>query len=280
MNTRIHAKRSIVCALAAVGLLAGCVQQLFYYPDRVLYETPDRAGLTFEEVSFPSRDGTRLAGWFIPARNTASPREAKGTVIHFHGNAQNISTHWRFIEWLPHAGYNAFVFDYRGYGASEGTPSPPGVFEDSRAAIGYVRSRPDVDATKLVIFGQSLGGVNAIVAVDKERPGVRALVVESAFASYSSIAGEKLKAAGMLVSDDYSADRFVAAIAPIPIIFVHGTDDTIVPFHHSERLFSLAREPKQLWTVPGGGHIEAFSERFGNRYRLRLLKFLSEQIGP
>ena len=72
-------------------LLGGCVQDVFYQPDHVLYETPDKAGLKFEEVRFSSKDGTRLVGWFISAVGVASPRDAKATVIQFHGNAQNLS---------------------------------------------------------------------------------------------------------------------------------------------------------------------------------------------
>jgi fermentation-respiration switch protein FrsA (DUF1100 family) len=266
--------------MLVAAVLGGCVHGAFYYPDRVLYETPARAGLQFEHVSFRSRDGTRLFGWFIPALGVASPREAKATVIHFHGNAQNMSAHWRFVDWLPRAGYNVFVFDYRGYGASEGEPGPLGLFEDSRAAIDHVRSRSDVDADKLVVFGQSLGGANAIAAVggDNHR-GIRAVVIEATFASYSSVASEKVAGAGALVTDDYSADRFVGRIAPVPIVFIHGTGDPVIAFSHSQRLFALARDPKAFWTVPGGGHIEAFGDRFGERYRRLLLRYLSEEIG-
>ena len=129
-------------------LLGGCVESMFYYPDRVRYETPDALGLRYERVRFQSTDGTALSGWFIPAAGRADPREAKGTVIHFHGNAQNMSSHWRFVAWLPKQDFNVFVFDYRGYGDSEGKPEPRGVFEDSGSAIDHVRSRADVDPAR------------------------------------------------------------------------------------------------------------------------------------
>jgi uncharacterized protein len=272
--------RSVPSLVLLVFALAGCVQDAFYHPDRVLYDTPRSAGFAFEPVSFASADGTRLTGWFIPAVGVASPRDAKATVIHFHGNAQNMSAHWTFVRWLPPAGYNVFVFDYRGYGASEGRPDPRGLFDDSRAALDYVRSRADVDPARLVVFGQSLGGTNAIDAVASgDRRGVRAVVIEATFASYSAIANEKIASAGSLVSDDYSAERFVARIAPIPILFIHGTEDPVIPYSHSERLFALAGEPKALWTVPGGGHTEAFGDRFGERYRSLLLHYLADEIG-
>ena len=267
-------------AAAAVTLLAGCAEQFFYHPDRVIYETPARAGLAFEDVRFQSRDGTRLTGWFLPAIGVSSPRAAKATVVHFHGNAQNMSTHWRFVDWLPRAGYNVFVFDYRGYGGSEGSPTPLGLVEDSQAAIRHVRSRADVDGDKLVLFGQSLGGTNAIAALGSgDRQGVRAAIIESTFASYSSIASEKVYGGGMLMSDTYSADRFIAALVPIPVLFIHGTNDGVIPAHHSERLFALAGQPKAFWKIDGGGHTEAFGARYGEQYRARLLKYLSDNAG-
>src|SRR4051812_22313310 len=99
--------------------------QNFYFPDRIKYDTPERARLAFEDVRFASADGTLLSGWFIPAIG-----EAKGTVVHMHGNAQNMTAHWGYAEWLPARGYNLFCFDYRGYGQSQGRPDPKGVFED------------------------------------------------------------------------------------------------------------------------------------------------------
>src|ERR1041384_5905226 len=124
----------------ALGCLTGCAQGAFYHPDRGLHDPPARLGLKYEQVTFASQDGTRLVGWFIPARGYADPKRAKGTVVHFHGNAQNLSAHWQFVDWLPQRGFNLFVFDYRGYGASQGSPEPKGVFEDSLAALDYARA--------------------------------------------------------------------------------------------------------------------------------------------
>src|SRR5262245_9102597 len=97
-----------VLGMAAALLLTGCVEQSFFYPDRVVYSTPDAAGLDYEAVTFASRDGTQLSGWFIPASGHRDPRIAKGTVVHFHGNAQNMTSHWQFVSWLPKRGYNLF----------------------------------------------------------------------------------------------------------------------------------------------------------------------------
>jgi fermentation-respiration switch protein FrsA (DUF1100 family) len=270
-------------ALCAVPLfLGGCVQSMFYYPDRVRYETPDALGLRYESVQFKSADGTRLSGWFIPAVGRQNPKEAKGTVVHFHGNAQNMTSHWRFVSWLPKQDYNVFVFDYRGYGESEGKPEPKGVFEDSGAALNYVRSRGDVDPERLFVFGQSLGGTNAIAVVGSgNRAGVKAAAIESTFYSYSSIANDKLMGAGLLVGNDYAASKFVAAISPIPLLLIHGTADDAIPHTHSQRLLAEAREPKRLIEVPGAGHLDPMSApRFGTTYQQALTDFFDASMRP
>jgi fermentation-respiration switch protein FrsA (DUF1100 family) len=260
--------------------ISGCVDGFFYYPTRYTYSTPDRYGIPFEAVTFVSGDGVKLSGWFLPACNTAGVADAlgaKGTIVHFHGNAENMTSHWQFVGWLPTRGFNVFVFDYRGYGASEGKPSRRGLFLDSQAALNYVRTRPDVDATKLFVFGQSLGGNNAIAAVASgNRAGVRALAEESTFYSYSHIANQKIPGAGLLVGSEYAAGGYVAALAPIPLLMIHGRSDPVVPYENATRLFAAAREPKTLITIEGGGHIDAMSKERGDVYRDRLVRFFEE----
>lgn len=256
--------------------LFGCLENLFYYPDNILYDSPKRLGLKYEEITFNSSDGTKLSGWFIPARGF---KKSKGTVIHFHGNAQNMSAHWQFVEWLPDSGYNLFVFDYRGYGKSEGKPNPKGVFEDSNSAVNYVRSRKDIDPAKLIVFGQSLGGANAIAVVGSgNKSGVVAVAIEATFYSYSAIANDKFSFSGSLLYDTYSPDRYIAEISPIPFLLIHGTADAVIPYHHSTQLMAKAKEPKKLITVNGGQHIDSLTSRFSDTYKNMLLKFFEESL--
>jgi fermentation-respiration switch protein FrsA (DUF1100 family) len=135
-----------------------------------------------------------------------------------------------------------------------------------------------------VVFGQSLGGAIAIynVARSPYRQHIRALVVESAFASYRQIAREKLAdfwltwplqyPLSWTVSDEYSPSKAVAGVSPIPLLIIHGDHDPIVPVGHGKRLFELAQEPKQLWIVSGGGHIQAFQRQ---SYRDRFVNYLT-----
>lgn len=270
--------------LAPALLCQGCVGGLFYYPDKEVYDTPARHGLPFEEVTFASKDGTRLSGWFIPAVG-----KAKGTVIHFHGNAQNMTAHFGFVSWLPAEGFNLFVFDYRGYGKSAGKPNKPGVYEDSVAAIAYIAARKDVDQSRLIILGQSLGGTNAIAAVGMNHfTGIRAVVIESTFASYREIVRDKIgeipivsllkwPLSYILVGNGLSAEQSVDKIAPVPLLLIYGNGDQIIPYHHGKRLYEKAREPKQLWTIEGGGHMDAFPEA-SSPYRAKLIGFFLQSL--
>lgn len=284
MNVFPEKTALVLCVVALALACQGCVGGMFYHPDRTVYDTPDRHGLKFEEVTFRSKDGTRLSGWFIPA--VGKPR---GTVIHFHGNAQNMTAHFGFVSWLPAQGFNLFVFDYRGYGKSDGRPGRKGVFEDSAAALEYVAVRPDIDHNRLLVLGQSLGGANAIAALGS-RPisGVRAVAIDSAFASYRGIVRDtiatmpllsffRVPLSHLLIGDSHSPDAVVARIAPTPLLIIHGTGDSVVPYSHGQRLFELAGEPKHLWTIPGGEHTEAFADA-SSTYCQQLVAFFNEAL--
>jgi hypothetical protein len=159
------------------------------------------------------------------------------------------------------------VFDYRGYGTSEGKPSRGGVYQDSIAAIKYVQGREDVDPGKIIVFGQSLGGANAIAAVGGNRfRGIVGVVSDSAFSSYKDVSKDHVAAslkplAGSLVGDGYSPIDVVANISPTPLVVIHGTADQVVPYHHAERLYAKAKAPRELWTLHGGGHTDALTRR-------------------
>ena len=252
----------------------------FYFPDREEYDSPDMAGLAYEHVFFESADGTRLSGWFIPAVGAATPIEAKGTVIHLHGNAQNMTAHWSFAEFVPHRGYNLFTFDYRGYGDSAPIfPDPQSIFADSVAAFDYLRSRSDIDTGKLFVFGQSLGGMLAIAAAGASPQGIRAVLAEAPFHSYSMQAEDKMPGMGLRPDDTYAASAYVAKLSPIPLMLLHGTADVIVRYKHSLKLFEAAREPKQLVTIDGGAHIDAMDFRaHGTRYQDMMMRFFDDAL--
>lgn len=272
-------------AFACVLFLTGCTG-VFFQPYKSLVRSPGQIGLAYEDVRFETDDGVRLHGWYLPAAG-----QVCGSVLFLHGNAENISTHIGSVYWMPARGFNVFMPDYRGYGLSEGRPSLPGIERDIHAAMRYLRERAQKDGRAVAIFGQSLGGAAAIyyTAHTSYKADIRALIIESAFASHRDIAREKLAdfwltwplswLLSFTISDDYSPLAAVPSVAPVPLLLVYGDRDLIVPLSHGERLYQLAREPKELWRIDGAGHIEAFHlPRESNRDRL--VAYLRNKLCP
>jgi len=256
-------------------LQCGCVSRMFYYPDQTEYELPSRA---FEDVWIQSGDGTKLHGWWIPAES----ERVKGTVVHCHGNAANLTGHYAQVDWLPPGGYNLLLFDYRGYGKSEGKPGRKGVYEDTIAALTYAAER----SQNLFVIGQSLGGANAMAVLGRnEIPQLRALVVDSAFYSYRSIVRDKIgempglrwlkwPLSFLVIGNAYSGGPVVHQVGA-PVLIIHGTEDQIVPFHHGRWSYEEAGQPKTMVAIEGGYHVDVFL-RYGELYQRRVLEFFEQ----
>jgi pimeloyl-ACP methyl ester carboxylesterase len=133
---------------------------VFFYPTKAQVMSPDQIGVKYQPFEVSNDSEPKIYGWFLPAQGNA-----KATIIHLHGNAENISTHFVSIYWLPAENFNVVTFDYRGYGASEGRPSIEGVHRDAIRAIEYAKlnfSMKDGEAVPLFLFGQSLGASIAL----------------------------------------------------------------------------------------------------------------------
>jgi len=258
--------RARLAPVIAAFALAACTG-VFFQPHRHRVTAPSELGLAYQEVTFKTRDGLELLGWLLPAKGPAL-----GTVLQLHGNAENISTHFASLAWMPERGFNVFIFDYRGYGASEGTPSLEGAQLDIDAAMQTLLARADIDKDRIVVYGQSLGGALGAyyVAHSTYRGRIRALVIESAFSGYVEIAREKFAdhwitwpfqwLPYLTVDDRFSPLPVMAQISPIPLLVLHGDQDRVVPAQHGMRLYEAALEPKQLWIVPGAGHIQTMRD--------------------
>lgn len=250
--------------------------RFFYFPTRAIDKTPATYGYRYEDVTFPGLDGVKLNGWFLPA---ASVAKAKGTIVFSHGNAGALGHHFGFVSWLVNAGYQVFMYDYRGFGKSEGEITRLGVVSDVEAAFRYVKTRPDVDATRLISYGHSLGGASSISALGRKKiAGVRAVISFASFASYRDMAKKVAGEFGAgVVTDELSPRDFVARISPVPLLIVHGKSDGVVPFSQSEILFENAREPKTFMPIKDGDHQRALWKN-DEEYRKKILAWLDEAM--
>lgn len=275
-------KTIIVCLL-----LTGCTG-VFYQPSKNQFLDPARFKLTYSDVKFKSKDGTTLAGWFFPAKS----KKAKGTIIQFHGNAQNMSTHFLSLIWLVSEGYNLFTFDYHGYGQSGGVPTQRALYEDALAALDMgLKLHQENGGGKFVAFGQSLGGIVALRALAdfKELAKVDLIVQDSTFSSYTGIAFDKLTdrwflvpfspLAYLLVSNAYASEKVFKEIDR-PTLVIIGQKDVIIPQKFGKKIYRKVAAPqKWLMKVPEGTHIDAFHVA-GGKYRRPFLEILESLPQP
>lgn len=268
-----------LAACLVLSAAAGCTY-LFFKPGRQFIHDAATERHAPQDVYFTSADNIRLHGWYFRSQG-----EARGTILVCHGNVENLSAHVKLDLWLIDAGYNLFIFDYRGYGRSEGEPDVEGIHRDAEAALETLLARfPPPNNDGVIVFGKSLGGAVAVytVANSPERDRVKAVVLESVFSSYRMIAREKIAGSivgwpfqyplSFLVSDRYSPADHIKKISPIPVLILHGREDPIVPAGHGRLLFAAAREPKQYWELPGLGHVKSWTDE---STRKRLLSYLA-----
>jgi len=258
--------------------LSGCTS-VFLQPDHVQYFQNRTLGTPVEDVWLAARDGSQLHALYLPAQGT--PR---ATLLFLHGNAENLTSHIYAVKWLPAQGYSVLALDYRGYGRSQGDKSIDAVHEDAESALAWLVARDAGARSPLIVYGQSLGGSVAmrLAATSPLREHIAAVIADSAFASYRDIAREKLGQVwltwplqwplSLLISDRYSAIDVIDRISPIPLVLIQGERDVIVDTRHAQRLYAAAGEPKQLWMVPEGRHIDAVSRE---PVRARFLDFLN-----
>lgn len=277
-------------AIALLAMVLPACTHLFYQPQRVGFYNPADFGLANEDILFESADGRKLNGWYFPP---AGGVEGKGIIVQFHGNAENISTHFLSLAWVVKHGYGLFTFDYSGYGASEGAPSQQALNEDALAALTYAEGRlqslnPAGSKKVLVAYGQSLGGAVLLRALADfpRRDAIDTVVIESSFASYKAIASDKLSLrwftwplqplAYLLVSDAYAPEEVIPSLAGTRLLVIHGNDDAVVPIRFGKRIFELAGEPKTFWEVPHGHHIDSMTAH-ADEYRGKLIAFIEHR---
>lgn len=258
--------RALLLVLFALCLSA--CNGLFYFPSQRVYSVP-RA--EHEDVTLRTADGVELHAWYFPP---VSGRTPLATVVQFHGNAGNVSSHHRSLSWLVHEDYALFTFDYRGFGRSGGHPSRRGLHLDALAALDWalVRAPRGSAGADVVLYGQSLGGAVLLRALAEieARERIRAVVIESSFHSYQEAAAAVFYRqpllypftgfAYALTNDDLSPSGYIERVAPIPLLVLHDVFDEVVSWRQGAAIYRQARSPKTFWVTHRGGHIQAMQD--------------------
>ncbi len=233
---------------------------LVYQPSATLGATGAELNRPFQEVFFPSRDGTLLHGWFFPADKDSS--RAHLTILFCHGNGGNISHRLDAYAALLDLGLNVFAFDYRGYGRSAGRPGEEGTYQDAQAAHAWLRQKGFV-APSIIAFGESLGG--GVVSELALREQIGGLVLQSSFTSVTAVGAEAfpwlpVRSLGTIKYDT----RSKLPRLRVPLLVMHGRADSVIPFHHGEENFAAANESKLFWELPGDHNdpVNAYRESF------------------
>ena len=256
------------CALFA-GYFFFFQSNQVYHPDRLISANPESIGLRFENVSFETSDGIRLSGWFITNEN------ATGAILFCHGNAGNISHRLETVQIFHDLGLATFIFDYRGFGQSEGKPSEHGTYRDAEAAWQYLVQERKVQPDKIIIMGRSLGGAIAAWLAWNHTP--TALILESTFTSATDVAAKLYPylPIRLLLRFKYNTIEYLSQVK-CPVLIVHSREDEMIPFDHGLRLFEAAKEPKQFLEITGS-HNDGFITS-GRRYQEGLNMFISENL--
>ncbi len=251
-----------LAAVVLLGILSGCMFRQFehnqvYHPYRQLEAAPAELGRAFEDVRFKTDDGVELHGWFFPA-DTNSPRAQLAFLI-CHGNAGNISHRLDLSGALLETGASVFVFDYRGYGLSEGRPSEQGTYRDAQAAHAWLR-RKQFRGERIIAFGESLGGGVASELALRETLG--GLVLQSTFTSIPDVGKEIFPwlPVRWLSSIKYDTRTKLPRIN-LPVLVMHSREDDLIRFHHAEKNFAAANEPKIFCELLGSHNDGAWEQK-------------------
>ena len=252
-----------VIGLAGVAYAAACVylwtqqRALIFQPEAAVLRTPGDVGMEFRAIEIPAPDGGVIHAWWLPAHSRAS---AVGTVLYLRGNDGNLGREVTRLDALHRQGLPILAIDYRGYGRSSGpAPSESQVYADASAAWDHLVRQKGIAPGRIVLYGHSLGGAVAAELALRRGPAC-GIVFEGAFTSMAEMARREYP---MIPVDGLLNERFDTVTKVerlvLPMIFVHGTADAVVPVAMSERLYRAARGDRQLVLVEGAGHEEALT---------------------
>ncbi len=269
--------RMLGIALAAALVFWTIALMLFedkfiYFPEKYPKGAYDQASSipNLRDCWVTTEDRVKLHGWFAPAES------ARATLVISHGNGGNISHRYLLMRSLLHHKFNVLMYDYRGYGRSEGTPGEEGIYKDGRAFFDYVLTLPGVNPGRIILWGTSLGGAVA-TEVATQRPAA-GLILESTFSSGKDVARilYPFLPVGLFMQSEFNSIDKIKTLH-LPVLVMHGSHDEILPIALGRRLFAAANDPKEFYEIAGAGHNDTFFVG-GEEYFDRIHRFTSRIV--
>ncbi len=244
----------LVVAMVVIRFTGAAESMFFYVPTRKAYQSPPGV----QEVSFQTADGLTLSGWYLPPQGWKAGDKPAPAVLFCHGNAGSLPNHLSFVEFLTRRGLGVFMFDYRSYGRSQaGRLVRENLALDTEAALAALKARPDVDPSRLAVYGFSLGGTFA-VNLAAAHPELRAVCVAAAFSSWSGVASDHVPVLGsVMVGGGVDSGSLAARIGKRPVFIVHAEGDRTVGSRHAALIEAGAKAggaDVKLMIVPGNAH--------------------------
>ena len=257
---------------------------LFYHPSSQIFSDPKEYKFNKDEFVLHTSDREQIQGWVI----STCQKNCKGTILQFHGNAENMTSHYRSLIWFVENGYRLITFDYRGYGQSSGKPSQKGTYLDARAILEYAlefhnKNRINIKS-KFIVFAQSLGGIIAARALEEFHASneVDLLILDSTFMSYKDVAQQKLASnfitwlfsplGQILVSDEYASIKSIKK-NQIKTLVIHDALDPVIDFENGLDIYKNLNSNKEFWVFDDALHAGAFSVLHTER-RKKLLNYI------
>jgi fermentation-respiration switch protein FrsA (DUF1100 family) len=243
----------IILILVLFGWARWQERTAVFFPTREMAGDPKDLDLPFEDVWFRSGDGSKLHGWFIEGSLPI-------TILWLHGNAGNISDRLHVLkEFSDNLKVSSFIFDFRGYGKSQGRPTEKGLYSDTKAALRWLMEEKKVDPGSIIIYGHSLGSAPSVKLALEKSTGAAGVVLESSFTSAGEMA--RLIYGGLPVDLLLSLKLDVigqVGKVKVPVMVIHGENDTVIPFDMGKRVYEAAPEPKTFLPVPDGDHSDCY----------------------
>ncbi|MDP1563440.1 MAG: alpha/beta hydrolase [Pirellulaceae bacterium] len=242
-------------------------ERLLFFPSKFPEGDWEPKDLKYEDVYFQAEDGTKLHAWYCPAEN---PR---AVVLVAHGNAGHVASRASWLRYLQQkANVSVLMFDYRGYGRSEGTPTVEGVIQDATAARAKLCELANIKDSEMLLMGESLGGAIVVQLATKSAP--RGLIVQSTFSSLRDVADAHYPQLSWLVPPKKLDTAGSIANYQGPLLQSHGTADQTIPFSLGEKIFKNANEPKELVSIERAGHNDWMTDA----YLKKLDQFIQQNV--